>query len=129
MIALQTVAAVIEAGVGLALLGLPSFTASLLFGTPLESPAAVSLARVGGAAIVTLALFCWLTRRDVHGPASQAVAVALLFYNFAVAGVLAFASLGLDLHGILLWPAIVFHVAMVAWCVAALLRSEEGILR
>jgi hypothetical protein len=39
--------AVVEAGAGLALLGLPSVTASLLFGAPLDSPAAVSLARVG----------------------------------------------------------------------------------
>lgn len=128
MIVLQTVAAVIEAGAGLALLGLPSFTASVLLGTPLESPAAVSLARIGGAAVVALAIVCWLARRDVYGPASQGVVVALLFYNLAVAAVLAFASFGHDLHGILLWPAVAFHIAMAAWCVATLLRSEKGIL-
>jgi hypothetical protein len=128
MIALQTVAAVIEAGAGLALLGLPSFTASLLLGAPLDTPAAVSLARVGGAAIVALAIVCWLARRDVHTPGSQGVVVALLFYNLAVAGVLLFASFGHDLHGILLWPAVTFHTAMAAWCVATLLRSEEKIL-
>jgi uncharacterized membrane protein len=129
MIALQTVAAVIEAGAGLALLGLPSFTASLLLGTSLDSPTAESLARVGGAAIVALAIVCWLARRDVHSVASKGVVVALLFYNLAVAGVLAFAAFGLDLHGILLWPAVAFHIAMAAWCGATLLRSEEGILR
>jgi hypothetical protein len=129
MIALQTVAAVIEAGAGLALLGLPSFTASLLLGTPLDTPAAVSLARVGGAAIVALAIVCWLARRDVHSPASQGLVVALLFYNLAVAGVLAFARFVHDLHGILLWPAVAFHIAMAVWCVATLSRSEERILR
>jgi hypothetical protein len=129
MIALQTVAGVIEAGAGLALLGLPSFTASLLLGTPLDSPVAVSLARVGGAAIVALAIVCWRARREACGPASQGVAVALLFYNLAVAGVLAFASFGHDLHGILLWPAVAFHIAMTAWSVATLLRSEERISR
>jgi quinol-cytochrome oxidoreductase complex cytochrome b subunit len=127
--ALQTVAAVIEAGAGLALLGLPSFTAALLLGTPLESAAAVSLARVGGAAIVALAIVCWLARRDVRSPASQGVVAALLFYNLVVAGVLAFAGFGHDLHGILLWPAVVFHIAMAVWCVATFLRSEERILR
>jgi hypothetical protein len=129
MIALQTVAAVIEVGAGVALLGLPSFTASLLLGTPLESPAAVSLARVAGAAIVALAIVCWLARRDVQGAASQGVVVALLFYNLAVAGVLLFANFGHDLRGILLWPAVAFHIAMAAWCVVTRLRSEEGILR
>jgi hypothetical protein len=129
MIALQTVTAVIEAGAGLALLGLPSLTASLLLGTPLESLAAVSLARVGGAAIVALAIVCWLARRNVYGSASQGVVVALLFYNLAVAGVLAFASFGHDLHGILLWPAVAFHIAMAAWCVVTLFQNEDGILR
>jgi hypothetical protein len=128
LVALQTVTAIIEAGAGLALLGLPSFTTSLLLGTSLESSAAVSLARVAGAAIVALSIVCWLARRDVHSVASQGLVVALLFYNLAVAGVLAFASFRHDLHGILLWPAIVFHIAMAAWCAATLLRSEDGIL-
>jgi hypothetical protein len=125
---LQTVAAIIEAGAGLALLVLPSFTASLLLGTPLESAAAMSLARVGGAAIVALAIVCSLCR-DVRSPASQGVVVALLFYNLAVAGVLAFAGFGHDLHGVLLWPAVIFHIAMAVWCVATFLRSEERVLR
>ena len=112
--ALQTLTAVVEVGAGLALLGLPSVTASLLLGTPLEAPAAVSLARVGGAAIVALSIVCWLARRDVDSDASQGVIIALLFYNFAVAAVLALA--GLDGHGVLLWPAVVFHVAMATWC-------------
>jgi hypothetical protein len=128
MIALQTVTAVIEVGAGLALLALPSVTASLLLGMPLDSPAAVSLARVGGAAIIALATVCWLARRDVHSAASQRLVVAMLFYNVAVAGVLAFASFGHDLHGILLWPAVAFHIAMTAWCAVTLLRSEDWIL-
>jgi hypothetical protein len=124
---LKTVTALVEAGSGLMLLGLPSVTASLLFGTPLDSPAAVILARIGGAAIVALAIACWLARRDVHGLASHGLVVALLFYNLVVAGVLAFASIGHDLHGILLWPAVAFHIAMAAWCVATRLRNEDGI--
>jgi hypothetical protein len=129
VIALLTVTAVIEAGAGLALLALPSVTSSLLLGTPLDSPAAVHLARVGGAAIIALAIVCWMSRRDVHSLASQGLVVAILFYNLTVAGVLAFASFGHDLHGILLWPAVAFHIAMAAWCVATLLRNEDGILR
>jgi hypothetical protein len=128
MIALQTMTAVVEAGAGLALLAIPSVTASLLLGTPLESPVAVSLARIGGAAIVALAIVCWLARRDIYGPASEGAIVALLFYNLAVAGVLAFAGFGHDLHGILLWPAVAFHLAMAAWCVGTRLRNENRIL-
>jgi hypothetical protein len=115
---LLTVTAIVEAGAGLALLAVPSLTASLLLGTPLDSTAAVSLARVGGAAIVALALICWLARR----PASRDVIVAMLFYNFAVAAVLAVAGLGDGHHGMLLWPAVAFHIAMGAWCIAGLLK-------
>jgi hypothetical protein len=115
-----TVTAIVEAGAGLTLLAVPSITASLLVGMPLDSPAAVSMARIGGAAILALAIVCWLARRDVHRPPSQGLIVAMPFYNIAVAGVLAFASLGDGLHGVLLWPAVVFHVAMAVWCVTSL---------
>jgi hypothetical protein len=121
---LQITTAVIEAGAGLALLGLPSATASLLLGTPLDSPAAVSLARIGGAAILALAIVCWLARRDAHGPASRGLVTAMVFYNIAVAAVLVVAGFGHGLHGILLWPAVAFHVAMGAWCIIALLRND-----
>jgi hypothetical protein len=120
---LQTVTAVIEAGAGLALLTVPPITASLLFGVPLESPAAISVARVGGAAILTLALVCWLARRDAESLASRGLVVAMLSYNIAVAAILVFAGTGDGLRGVLLWPAAVFHVAMGAWCVTSLLRS------
>jgi hypothetical protein len=46
----------------------------------------------------------------------------MLFYNVAVAGVLAFAGFGHDLHGILLSPAVAFHFVMAAWCAVRLLR-------
>ena len=121
-----TVTAVVEAGAGLALLSVPSVTASLLLGAPLDSLAAVSLARVGGAAILTLAIVCWLARSDAQSLASRGLIVAMLFYNFAVAAVLAFASLGDGLHGVLLWPAVAFHVAMGAWCIASLLRAQRA---
>jgi hypothetical protein len=125
--AFQAVTAFVEAGAGLALLGLPSVTTSLLFGTPLDSFAAVSVARIGGAAIFAIAIVCFLARGNAHGLASHGMLVALLFYNLVVAGVLAFASFGHDLHGVLLWPAAAFHFAMAAWCGATLQRNGEGI--
>ena len=83
---LLTATAIVEAGAGLALLGIPSLTASLLLGAPLESSAAATLARVGGAAILALALVCWLTR-DVRNPVSRGLVIAMTFYNIAVAAV------------------------------------------
>jgi hypothetical protein len=124
---LLTVTAIVETGAGVALLGLPSVTASLLLGAALEASAAVSLARVGGAAILALSVACWLAR-DEQGRAARGLVSAMVFYNLAVAGVLASASLSDGLHGMLLWPAVVFHIAMGAWCVAILSRSHDGAL-
>jgi hypothetical protein len=52
MKALHTVTAVIELGAGLALLCFPSATVALLVGTPLETPAALTVTRVGGAGLL-----------------------------------------------------------------------------
>jgi hypothetical protein len=118
-----TATAIVEAGAGLALLAAPSLTASLLLGMPLDTAAAAILARVGGAAILALSMVCWLARRDAQSVAARGLAAAMLFYNAAVAAVLAVASFSDGLHGVLLWPAVAFHAAMGAWCVASLRRG------
>jgi hypothetical protein len=125
---LLTVTAAVEAGAGLALLGVPSLTASFLLGAALGPAQDVSLARIGGAAILALAIVCWLTR-DTRGVYSRGLIAAMLFYNFAVAGVLAFGSFYDGLRGALLWPAVIFHVAMGGWCVATLSQNENRVLR
>jgi hypothetical protein len=121
---LLTVTAVVEVGAGVALLGAPSVTASLLLGAALEASAAVNLARVGGAAILALSIACWLTR-DAQDPAARALVTAMVFYNFGVGCVLVFADFGDGLNGILLWPAVAFHAVMGAWCVMTLSRSHN----
>ena len=121
---LLIVTAMVETGAGVALLGLPSVTASLLLGAALEASAAVSLARVGGAAILALSIVCWLARGE-QGRAAWGLVSAIVFYNRAVAGLLASAGLSDGLHGMLLWPAVAFHVVMGAWCIAILSRSHD----
>jgi hypothetical protein len=125
---LLTLTAAIETGAGLALLGLPSVTASLLLGSALQTSAAVSLARIGGAAILALAIVCW-QMRNAHGVVSRGLVVAMLFYNVAVAAVLAFADFGHGLNGMLLWPAIAFHLTMGVWCTATLSRNDDQALQ
>src|SRR6266446_5276721 len=52
---LQTATAAFEAGAGLALLCFPSVAVALLLGVPLETPASLAVARVGGALILAAA--------------------------------------------------------------------------
>jgi len=64
--ALQSATAVIEAGAGVALLGFPSDAAKLLPGAPLDTPDALTVARTGGMALLTLGAAFWLARGDAQ---------------------------------------------------------------
>jgi hypothetical protein len=121
---LQIISAIIELGAGLALLSYPSVAVSFLVGAPLEGPAALTMARVCGAALLTLSVACWLARGDTQSRAARGLIAAMLLYDVAVAGLLTFAALGMELRGVALWPAVVLHGLMSVWCVACLRRSS-----
>src|SRR6266516_3335330 len=116
---------IIEAATGLGLMAVPSVVVRLLLGSPLDTSAAVMLARVAGAALLALGVACWLARGDTQSRAARGLVVAMLIYNIAATALLAFAGIGLGLHGIALWPAVVLHAAMAIWCIVCLRRSPS----
>jgi hypothetical protein len=118
--ALQTATAVIEAGAGLALLCFPSAAVALLLGTPLETADASTVARVGGAALLTLGVAFWLARGDTQSRAARGLVAAMVLYNLGVAVILGAAGLRSQSVGIVLWPAVVLHAAMTIWCIMSL---------
>ena len=120
--------AIIEAATGLALLVVPSVVVQLLLGSPLDTSAAVTLGRVAGAALLALGVACWLAHCDEQSRAARGLVAAMLLYNISVAAVLAFAGLGLGLHGIALWPAVILHAVMAVWCIACLRRSPQNMI-
>jgi hypothetical protein len=126
--ALQTATAAIEAGAGLGLLGFPLRAAELLLGAPLESPDAMTLARVGGAGLLTLGAAFWLARGDTQSRAAKGLIAALVIYNLAVVLILGIAGIRAERVGVLLWPAVVLHTAMTIWCFVSLryLNVAEG---
>jgi len=119
---LHTVTAVIELGAGLALLCFTRTAVALLLGSPLDTPIALTVARVGAAGLLSLGIASWLARDDSQSRAARGLVAAMLFYDIAAAAILAFAGIGLGLHGVALWPAVVLHVVMTVWCVACLRR-------
>jgi hypothetical protein len=123
---LLSVTALIELGAGVALMMVPSPAVKLLLGSPLDAPAAVALGRVAGAALFALCVACWLTRNEATSHAARGLTAGMLFYNVAVAVILASAGVGSKLVGIALWPAVILHVLMAGWCVVCLLKRTSA---
>jgi hypothetical protein len=115
--------ALAEAPLGITLLVTPSLVTGLLLGVSLDSPAALVVGRVAGVALLALGLACWLTRDDARSRAARGLVAALLLYNGATIALLLHAGTGLQLAGVLLWPAVGVHAALAALCVACLRRG------
>src|SRR5947208_10658687 len=116
--------AIIEAATGLALIAVPAIVVRLLLGAEI-SGASIPLGRVAGAALLALGVACWLAHDDTQSRATSGLVVAMLMYNIPVPAVLAFAGIGLGLHGVALWPAVVLHAVMAIWCIVCLRRSPS----
>ena len=107
-------AAVGEAGTGLALLIVPSLVGRLLLGEELTG-IAIPVARVAGIALIALGVACW------PGPPRA----GMLIYSAAVTLYLAYVGFAGGLSGILLWPAVVLHVILTALLTRELTSDKE----
>jgi hypothetical protein len=123
---LLIVTAIIELGAGLALLCCPSASAALLLGVPLDSPAALTVARLGGAGLLALGVACWLARCDAQSRAARGLASAMVLYNLGAVVILGAAGIRFRPVGVALWPAVVLHSAMTAWCIVSLRSAKPG---
>jgi hypothetical protein len=117
---LHTVSALIELSAGLVLLVSPSAAAQLLFGSPLETSAAVALGRLAGAALLALGVACWCARGNEQSRPARGMAFAMLVYNIGAAVILGAAGLGSHSVGIVLWAAVILHTILAAWCVTTI---------
>ncbi len=117
MKSLLTITALIEGATGLALAFVPSLIVSLLLGAAISERAALLVGRLAGAALITIAAACWLSRSDSQSPA---MVKAALVYNVLSVTVLIYAGLVEKLSGPVLWPAVVLHVGLLVWCFSSL---------
>lgn len=117
---LLIVTALVETAAGVTLLVSPPLVAALLLGASLDAPAASVVARVAGAALLSLGGACWLARDDGPSRARRGLVAAMLLYNSAAIAVLANAAAAAGLVGVLMWPAVALHVVLAVWCIACL---------
>ena len=106
---------VAEAATGVALLVAPVLVGHLLLGAELAGVSIV-VARVAGIALLALGVGCW------PGPAL----VGMLASNALGTAYFAWLAIGGKWAGPLLWPAVVLHAVLAAWCLACLRRGSTA---
>jgi hypothetical protein len=119
------VTAVVEVGTGLLLLILPVVPLALLLGSSEAAPETLLVGRVAGAALLGIGVASWLARQEQRTPAQLGLLVGILIYDVAAAVLLGFAGAVLEMAGIALWPAVVLHASLAAWCVVEWLSSRR----
>jgi hypothetical protein len=112
------VTAFTELMTGLFLLVLPTVPLALLIGLSDGAPETLLIGRVAGAALFCIGVASWCARGDQRSPAQMGLLTGILLYDLAAAVLLTFAGSALAIVGIALWPAVVFHASLAAWCVA-----------
>ena len=122
---LLIVTALVETPIGLMLLLSPALVVPFLLGTSLDAPAALVVARMAGAAVLSLGCACWLARNDPQRGAARALVAAMLLYNVGAVVILGDAGIRSLPIGFALWPAVVLHAAMTGWCVLNLFRPPQ----
>jgi hypothetical protein len=118
--------AAIEIGAGLAVAIWPSMTISILLGSSSDSPDGLTVARLAGAALLSLGVACWLARDDTDGRAGSGLVKAMLVYNCGAVAVLAFAGAVRGMSAVALWMAVALHLTMSAWCAVCLNRTPRA---
>ena len=78
---LLIVTALAETATGLMLLVSPTLVVAFLLGASLEAPAALVVARMAGAALLSLGCACWLARNDGPNRAVGGMVAAMPPYN------------------------------------------------
>jgi hypothetical protein len=117
-----TVAAVLEAGTGLALIVDPALVVALLLGVSVSDLELV-LGRCFGLALLSLGLACG--SRGARFETPPLAAGAMLLYNALIAVYLAYLG---SLHGMagpLLWPAVALHLVVASLLVLAWRNSKR----
>ena len=117
--------AVLEFGTGLVLVAVPSALTTLLLGAQLDTPVGLTVARVGGVALLAIGTACWLARLDGQSRVARGLAGAMVIYNAGAVAIFVYAGLALRLSGNGLWPAVVARKFFISRLTPALTRCRK----
>ena len=119
------VTAVFETTTGVLLLLVPGVVLAVLFGWREIGSETALIGRVAGAAVLGLSVASWLARDEGGGRARSPLLAGLLIYNAVAVVLLVFAGVVVSMVGLLLWPAVLYHVVLAGWTADCLRRRPE----
>jgi len=122
---LLTLGGVLETLAGLGLLIDPAGGVLALLGSSMQGPGVV-IGRLGGGALLSLGIACWLARKTPTALASVGVAWAYLAYNVVTCVTLAWASVALGGGSLPVLGASVLHGVLGAAVLGALLGRGQA---
>jgi hypothetical protein len=118
--------AVPEILTGIGLLLAPALLIRILLGAEINDPVVVTIARVGGSAIVAIGVTCWLARKDQQSISLRALTSGLLVYNVAVFATLAYSAFSYKTTPALI-AALIFHFTMAIICISSLQKFRRSV--
>ena len=118
---LLKVTAIIEGTTGFILAVVPSLIVPILLKASLDDPIAVLFARLAGAALLIVAISCWVSRTSKQ---SAWMRFAMLGYNIFAICLLVYAALVAGLSGPGLWPTVILHVGLLIWCLMLIVQPD-----
>jgi len=111
-----TLAAVVEAATGLALIIVPSLIGRLLFNEELTG-IVIPVARVLGIALIALGVCCWPSSTALCGMLTYSALVTLYLLFLAIRG---------EWVGPLLWPVVALHGILTVLLARAWFQSRKS---
>jgi hypothetical protein len=111
-------AAAAEAGAGVVVLVWPPIVVRLLFGAEING-AGVIMSRIVGIALIGLGVACW------PGDSAFQALNGMLTYSALAMLYLSYIGVRWKAVGVLLWPAVVAHVILVALLVRARFKDRK----
>ncbi len=118
---LLVVTAIFEGITGVSLITFPTTVVTALLGAESLNVIAVTVARITGAAILSLAAACWFFRENEN---NTDMVKTMIIYNIGAISILLHSKLALDLRGIGLLPTIFSHLILLAWCIVVTHRRK-----
>ena len=113
--------AIIEGLTGFALIAAPVPLVSFLLGVPLLGAGGMIAAFIAGAAIISVAFFCWLSRKNAN---DFAIVKTMVVYNIAVVAILVYGVINYQLMTVPLWLVVGFHLVFAVWAIMIIQKQN-----